>query len=58
MKKLIVIIIAILILCTLCSCATSQEAEMHYNNENTYVIDIQYDQYNNLISKSVYRKRP
>lgn len=56
MKKILVIMIAILMLCTLCSCATSQEAEMHYNNENTYVIDMQYDQYDNLISKSVYNK--
>ena len=29
---------------------------MHYNDENTYVIDMQYDQYDNLISKSVYNK--
>jgi hypothetical protein len=56
MRKLLVIIIAILMLCGLCSCTTDQEAEMHYNDENTYVIDMQYDQYDNLISKSVYNK--
>ena len=56
MKKFLVIIIAILMLCTLCSCATDQEAEMNYNDENTYVIDMQYDRYDNLISKSVYNK--
>ena len=56
MRKLFVITITILLLCILCSCTTFQEAEMHYNNENTYVIDMQHDQYNNLISKSVYNK--
>ena len=56
MKKLLVIIITILMLGTLCSCTTNQEIEMQYNNENTYVIDMQYDGYENLISKSVYNK--
>ena len=56
MKKILVIIIAIVMLGTLCSCTTYQEAEMHYNDENTYIIDIQYDRYENLISKSVYNK--
>jgi hypothetical protein len=55
-KKLLIIILSIFILISLCSCASQQEIEMNYNNENTYVIDMQYDQYNNLISKSVYNK--
>ena len=56
MKKLIIIVLVLAMLACLCSCNTRQDVEVEYNDENTYVIDVQYDTYNNLISKTVYNK--
>lgn len=55
MKKLLLIITIILLLCTLCACGDDKE-DIAYDNENAYVVDIQKDNYGNVISRTVYDK--
>ena len=55
MKKLILIITIIMLVCTLCACGDEKEV-ITYNNENAYIIDIEEDNYGNIISKTVYNK--
>lgn len=55
MKKLLLIITIIMLLCTLCACSNDKEV-VTYDNENAYVVDIQKDNYGNVISRTVYDK--
>ena len=55
MKKLVLIITIVLLLCVLCSCGSKSE-EQNYDNDNAYVVDIQKDNYGNVISRTVYDK--
>lgn len=53
MKKLLLILITIMMLCTLCACGESDEKPV-YDNTNAYVIDIEEDMYGNVINRTVY----
>lgn len=53
MKKLLLILITIMMLCTLCACGEPEEKPV-YDNTNAYVIDIEEDMYGNVINRTVY----
>lgn len=54
MKRIFIILIAVIVLICLSSCNNNEEAG--YADGET-VLDIQYDQYKNVISKTVYDNR-
>jgi uncharacterized protein YxeA len=54
MKRIFIILIAVIVLICLSSCNNNEEA--CYADSET-VLDIQYDQYKNVISKVVYDNR-
>lgn len=55
MKKLILIITVIVLIFALCACDNTKE-EVDYDSTNAYIIDIEEDNYGNIISKTVYNK--
>ena len=57
MKKLILIVITILMVVSLCACESQEEVDAKlYNQENAHFVDIQKDQYGNVVSRSVYNR--
>jgi hypothetical protein len=57
MKKIILLVITIALLTSLCACTTQEEVDAKlYNQENAHFVDIQKDQYGNVVSRSVYNR--
>lgn len=55
-RILLPIVCAVALLVAMCSCETEQSVVQSYDDTNTYIVDVQYDKYDNVISKSVYNK--